>query len=177
MGSKLFIFIEDDDDERFFETIIKPRFEKKYDKKVQLWKYAQKRNKEISKFLKSINSMKDSMKADYIFVADNNGSPCITDRKQRIETQVQNIDKNKILVVVREIESWYLAGIDDESSKKFGIKSFHNTKHINKCAFDDLKPKKFNSRIDFMSEILKLFCIDTAKMKNESFSYFIENYI
>jgi hypothetical protein len=168
MGSKLFIFIEGDDDERFFNRIIIPMCESKYE--VKLWKYAQKKNEKISNFLRSINAMK----ADYIFVADNNGSPCITDRKQRTETDFKNIDKNKILVVVKEIESWYLAGIDDVSSKKFGIKSFPNTEHLNKSAFDDLKPKKFSSRIDFMSEILKLFCIDTAKMKNSSFSYFIE---
>ncbi len=49
--------------------------------------------------------------------------------------------------------------------------------HINKSAFDNLKSKKFSSRIDFMSEILKLFCIDRAKMKNGSFSYFVENYV
>ncbi|MDP3103026.1 MAG: hypothetical protein Q8M95_00285 [Candidatus Methanoperedens sp.] len=169
MGSKLFIFIEGDDDEKFFGRIIIPMFANKYET-VKLWKYAQEKNERISKFLNSINAMK----ADYIFVADNNGSPCITDRKQRIENDIQNIDKNKILVVVREIESWYLAGIDDGSSKKLGIKSFSNTEQINKSAFNDLKPKKFNSRIDFMSEILKLFCIDTAKMKNGSFSYFIE---
>ncbi|MBU4222473.1 MAG: DUF4276 family protein [Euryarchaeota archaeon] len=169
MGTKLFIFIEGDDDEKFFDKIIVPMFANKYDT-VKLWKYAQKKNERISKFLKSINAMN----AEYIFVSDNDASPCITDRKQRIETDFQNIDKNRILVVVREIESWYLAGIDDESSKNFGIKSFSNTEQINKSAFNDLKPKKFNSRIDFMSEILKLFCIDTAKMKNGSFSYFIE---
>lgn len=172
MGSKLFIFIEGDDDERFFNRIIIPMFEKRYDK-VQLWKYAQKKNEKIQQFLKSIQAMN----ADYIYVADNNGSPCITDRKQRIENDFQNIDKNKILVVVKEIESWYLAGIDNESSKNFGIKSFSNTEHINKSAFDDLKPKRFNFRIDFMSEILKLFCIETAKMKNGSFSHFVENYV
>ena len=132
-----------------------------------------KKNEKIFQFLRSIQAMN----ADYIFVADNNGSPCITDRKQRIENDFKNIDKNKILVVVREIEGWYLAGIDDGSSKKFGIKSFHNTEHINKSAFNDVKPKKFSSRIDFMSEILKLFCIDTAKKKNGSFSYFVENYV
>lgn len=172
MGSKLFIFIEGDDDERFFNRIIIPMFENKYDK-VQLWKYAQKKNEKIFQFLKSIQAMN----ADYIYVADNNGSPCITDRKQRIENDFRNIDTNKILVVVREIESWYLAGIDDESSKSFGIKSFSNTEHINKSAFDDLKPKRINFRIDFMSEILKLFCIDTAKSKNASFSYFVEKYV
>lgn len=109
-------------------------FANKYDT-VKLWKYAQEKNERICNFLKSINAMK----ADYIFVADNNGSPCITDRKQRTETDFKNIDA---------------------SSKKFGIKSFPNTEHLNKSAFDDLKPKKFSSRIDFMSEILKLFCIE-----------------
>jgi hypothetical protein len=169
MGYNLFIFVEGDDDVRFFERIITPLFANKYDS-VKLWKYAQEKNERISKFFKSINAMS----ADYIFVADNNGSPCITDRKQRIEDEFKSIDKNKILVVVREIESWYLAGMYDGSSKKLGINSFPNTEHINKSAFNDLKPNKFNSRIDFMSEILKLFCIDTAKSKNGSFSYLIE---
>jgi len=40
-----------------------------------------------------------------------------------------------------------------------------------------LIPKKFTSRIDFMSEILKKFSIEIAKQKNNSFQYFVEKYM
>lgn len=76
---RLFLFIEGNDDERFFGRIIKPIYEEKYD--VKLWKYAHQKNKKIENFLKSVKSMK----ADYIFVADINLAPCIADKKQIIQ--------------------------------------------------------------------------------------------
>ncbi|PWB49859.1 MAG: hypothetical protein C3F06_13645 [Candidatus Methanoperedenaceae archaeon] len=168
---RLFILIEGDDDEKIFQRIIKPIFEKKYDH-VMLWKYAQEKDDKIFKFIKSI----ESMDADYICVADINGSPCVTDRKQRLHKDIKNIEKEKIVVVKKEIESWYLSGLNETSSKKLKVKSFVNTEHITKKQFNDLIPKIFDSRIDFMSEILKFFCMNTAKMKNESFKYFIEKF-
>ncbi|PNR93615.1 MULTISPECIES: hypothetical protein [unclassified Petrotoga] len=60
----LFILVEGDDDKRFFEKIITPLFEGKYDQ-VKVWKYAQQKKEKVSKFLKSIKGMN----ADYIFVA------------------------------------------------------------------------------------------------------------
>lgn len=169
---RLFILIEGDDDERFFDKIIVPMFGKKYDT-VMLWKYAQEKNEKIINFLKSIKAMD----ADYIYVADNNGSPCITDRKQKVKEDFKSLEDENILVVVREIESWYLSGMSKEFSEKCGIKSFLDTEQIAKSTFNELKPKKFDSRIDFMLEILKFFCIDTAKSKNKSFCYFVEKFV
>ena len=37
-------------------------------------------------------------------------------------------------------------------------------------------PKKFDSRIDFMFEILKSFSIETAARKNQSFHFFVNRY-
>jgi hypothetical protein len=167
----LYVFIEGNDDERFFETVIKPIFEKKYDSVIP-WKYACEKNEKCVNFLRSI----ESMGADYIILTDNDGSPCVTDRKQNLQHDITNIKYEKVIVVIWEIESWYLAGLNDSSSKKLGIKSFTNTEHINKSAFNDLIPKKFESRIDFMIEVLKHFCADTAIMKNNSFKYFFEKF-
>ncbi|PNR88787.1 hypothetical protein X925_04970 [Petrotoga sp. 9T1HF07.CasAA.8.2] len=61
---RLYILVEGDDDKRFFEKIITPLFEGKYDQ-VKVWKYAQQKKEKVSKFLKSIKGMN----ADYIFVA------------------------------------------------------------------------------------------------------------
>ena len=37
-------------------------------------------------------------------------------------------------------------------------------------------PGKYDSRIDFMFEILKYFSIDSARKKNHSFRFFVERY-
>lgn len=170
--SLLFILIEGDDDERFFQRIIKPKLEEKYNT-VKLWKYAEKRNEKIDNFLKSIMSMK----ADYIFIGDINKEPCITSKKQKIQkNKIKNIDNDRITVIIKEIESWYLAGLSIINSKKLGIPFFDTTDSIDKEKFNDLIPKKFDSRIDFMLEILKYFSIEMAKQKNKSFSYFFEKH-
>jgi len=51
-----------------------------------------------------------------------------------------------------------------------------NTDTLTKEGFNSLIPQRFDSRIDFMVEILKRFCTGMAKRKNGSFRYFAERY-
>jgi len=81
-----------------------------------------------------------------------------------------------MIVVVKEIEGWYLAGLDNKVCKQFKIDSFANTDNVTKEKFNALIPKKFTSRVDFISEILKNFSIEIAKQKNNSFQYFAKKY-
>jgi len=168
---RLFIWVEGSGDVEFFNRVIKPIFEERYDW-VEVRAYAQETSDYIIEFIKSIRRME----ADYIFVADINLAPCITDRKQRLHKTFKNIETDKTIVVVREIESWYLAGLSDKTSKKLGLPIFSTTDSLIKEQFDPLIPKKFDSRIDFMLEILNHFSIETAKQKNSSFNYFAQKY-
>jgi len=168
---ELYIFVEGDDDERFFEKVVMPMLEDKYDS-VALLKYAQRKNQRVTAFLNSI----DRMDMKYLFVSDINHRPCVTAKKQEVQGKFKNIDKDRIIVVIKEIESWYLAGLDDTCSKGLGISPCDSTDNIPKEKFNALIPKKFDSRIDFMREILKCFHIETAKQKNTSFRYFLEKY-
>jgi len=166
----LFFLVEGVDDERFFKRIVKPKFEKKYDT-VQIWKYAQEKKTKVDNFLKSIKAMD----AEYIFVVDIDSAQCLTRKKQEIQNKFKNSDIDKIIVVVKEIESWYLAGLDTDSSRGLKI-SYETTDDISKEKFNNLIPEKFDSRISFMVEILNNYSIETAKQKNKSFKYFIEKY-
>jgi hypothetical protein len=168
---RLYIWVEGDDDVRFFERIIKPKFVEKYNS-VEVRPYAGRKKEYIDNFIKSIKAMNN----DYIYVRDINDSPCVSDKKQKIQGKLKNIDKHRIIVVIQEIESWYLAGLDGESSGKLGIRLFNVTDTITKEQFNDMFSKKFASRIDFMIEILKCFSIEKAREKNRSFRYFIEKY-
>ncbi len=165
----LYILVEGNDDERFFKKIVKPMLEEKYES-IALWQYAQAKSKKVSDFLRSIKRMN----ANYIYVSDINRAPCVTAKKQDVQGKFKDIDRDRIMVIIRAIESWYLAGLDDTCSKKFGISPCGTTDNITKEQFNDLIPKKFDSRIDFIQEILKCFHIETAKQKNTSFSYFVK---
>jgi hypothetical protein len=170
---RLFIFVEGDDDDRFFQRIIKPKCEEKYDS-VTLWKYAQVKDRKCDNFIKSVKAMN----ADYICAVDINHAPCVTGRKQEIQDKFKNIDEDKIIVIIKEIESWYLAGLDKGSLKNLGITgSFETTDDVAKEQFNGLIPKKFDSRIDFMLELLKGFSIEIAKQKNKTLQYFFEKHL
>lgn len=167
----LYILIEGDDDERFFQRIITPMFEAKYDS-VRLWKYAQQTKRKFDSFLRSIKAME----AEYLYATDINLAPCVTAKKEKIQDKFNDIDKDKIIVVIKEIESWYLAGLDAENSKNLGVYPLSSVSNLIKEQFDDSIPKRFESRIDFMQEILKYFQIEIAKQKNKSFRYFLDKH-
>jgi hypothetical protein len=172
---RLFVLLEGNDDERFFKKIIKPEFDKRYDS-VQFYLYAAQSPKKIENFIKSIIAMK----ANYIIVTDINKSPCVTHRKGiLIERKIKNrrVTNENIMVVIKEIESWYLAGLPPTNLQKLKINYREkNTDSLTKEKFDRLIPGKFISRIDFMQEILKYFQIETAKQNNKSFHYFMEKF-
>jgi len=168
---RLYVFVEGTTDERFFEKIIKPKFEEKYEY-IYIYRYAESKNEKTGRFIESAESIED---ADYIFVSDIDQAPCVTKKKQELLNKFPKINKDKIVIVIKEIESWYLAGLDANACKKLKIKPFNYTNDIDKEEFSKFIPKKF-STIDFMIRILNYFSIETAKQKNNSFKYFANKY-
>ena len=165
---KLFIFLEGDDDERFFNRVIKPMYKRIYNC-VELVKYSQMKKQKVNGFLRSITRIPA---AEYLFVSDLDESPCVTAKKERIASKFAKLSKDRILIVCKEIESWYLAGLNDEGCRQIGIqKRFDNTDRISKEQFNGMMPRKFDSRIDFMQEIMKVFDRETALTRNTSFGY------
>lgn len=170
---RLFILVEGLDDSRFCNKIIKTRFKPKYDY-ISIHEYSNQNKDFILKFIKSINSMG----ADYIFISDFNKENCITAKKQKILCKYKNkLDENNIVIVKEEIESWYMAGMDDTQSKLLEIPKIKETNNFTKEHFNDFQQLKNRSRIDLMVEMLKSYNIKIAKQKNKSFKYFIEKYL
>ena len=168
---RLFVWVEGEDDVRFFDKIMKPKFQKMYDF-IETRRFAALKREKVHNFLRSIKAMN----ADYIYVTDINDTPCVTAKKQEIKSKISNIDKDRIMVVIKEIEGWYLAGLKDHDVYKYNINPFRNTDDITKEQFSSLIPKNFDSRIDFMLEVLKSYSIEIAMQRNKSFRYFIEKF-
>ncbi len=174
--NSLYIWVEGKYDKQLFERIVRPGFEKEYGRgRVHIRQYRQTRDAEV------VSSI-ESFEADdgiCIGVADINSSPCISGRKQeKQKEEFRSLDKDRIVIVVKEIESWYLAGLDDRACSELEIAVFDTTDNVTKSKFDGLwhKSKRFSSDVDFIQETLRLFDIETAKRKNKSFRYFAEKY-
>ena len=162
----IYLLLEGDDDKRFASSVIVPRLENTY-QEVKIVKYAQMKNEKLVAYIKSIRAMG----AEYIILADIDGEPCVTRKKQKIVDLYRSAESEKIIVVRREIESWYLAGLDAETCKRLKVTLGNDAEVIDKEYFDDLVPRAFVNRTDFMVEILKCYAVDTALTKCKSFQY------
>lgn len=169
---RLFIFVEGSDDVRFFETIIKPRFEHLFDS-VELITFACTKSVKVDRFIRGINAMQHS----YIIVTDIDMENSVHAKKNIILSRFNEADYQNIMVIIQEIESWYLAGIDDAGAKALGIHVPARTDFVTKEHFLRLIPRFYPSKIAFMIQILKHFSLSIAVEKNKSFRFFIEHYV
>jgi hypothetical protein len=173
----VFIFVEGNDDERFFKHI----FLSKFKKRVKFIKYAQLKKKVVINYLRTIQNSND----DYIFVADIDEMPSVTAKvkwvrakfEQIRDQKVINLPKKNISIVIIEIESWYIAGMTDSFALANHIEPIRHSEWINKEIFNNFFHGKFRSRIDFMQELLKYYSYDTALLKNKSLDYFDNTFI
>lgn len=171
MKKRLFILVEGEDDVRFFGRVMKPLLVPHYDA-VEILPYASIRRQKVNNFFKSMNQMR----TEYILVADIDMERSVRDKKQLLYHWYPDINGGNIIVVIREIESWYYAGLPDSTLQKLGLPVLLSTDDLTKEDFNALIPHSFDSRIDFMFEILKTFSPATAARRNHSFQYFFERY-
>lgn len=164
---KFFIFVEGPDDEKFFKKLLE-NYDENFSEIVKYKKYSREKNNEINKFLKTISQVKNF---DYLFLADIDDFPCVTSKKERLKEKYPEIDIKKTFVVIKEIESWYLAGLDKKSLKELSIKYQKETDNITKEIFNELKPDKV-----LYTDVLEYFSVETAIQKNNSFKYFKEKF-
>jgi hypothetical protein len=171
MKKRLFIMVEGEDDVRFFGRIVKPLLAPRYDS-IEIVPYASIKREKVNKFLQSVSMMKN----DYIFAADIDFEHSVRDKKQVLYYRFSNLDGGSMVIVIREIESWYYAGITSSRAQELGVQDPASTNDLTKEDFNALIPRRFDSRIDFMFEILKSFSLATAARKNDSFHFFVTRY-
>jgi len=162
---RLYLLVEGVDDLRFLERVVIPALSARYDY-ILPWQYAQQKPEKVHSFLRSIRSIG----ADYFFLADVDAHLCFPSKRQALLDKFTELQGSQTLIVVTEIESWYLAGVPENND--LGVQVSPNTSGVTKEQFDAARPKAFDSRIDYMIELLKVFSIETAAQRNPSFQYF-----
>lgn len=171
MYRRLFIWVEGTDDQRFFNTIVKPRLADRYDD-IEIRRYASGTVAQINSFLRGIGAMG----AGYIFVSDIDMAPCVTRKKETLQDRFNHLEMANVVIVKAEIESWYLAGLDAGACAVLGVRMARDTELLTKERFDQLLPSRMSSRDNLMIEMLNHYDIETAKQKNQSFAYFAAKY-
>jgi hypothetical protein len=184
---RLSIFVEGAREKLFFDRILRPALENKYNY-IEIIEYSQEKIKweYINDFINSIKRTDCGYKKidpnwayDYIFIADIDNSPCKTAKKEELRRKIPNLEQNKIIIVVKEIESWYLAGLDEKACRKLRIGCFNKTDDIMKEHFESIYYKSIHARrpiTEFYLNIIENYSIDIAKRKNGSFKYFCNKF-
>ena len=163
----ILIFVEGPDDKRFFEKILRNRIERKYEGfTYHIIKYQEKSDDVINNYINSYNEMNSEI---FLF-RDFDSGPCISERKSEIQNHF-NLPDEKIFIVKHEIESWYLAGLNQQYLQRIGVtEAFNNTEDISKRRFNEI----ISGRTHLKLEMLDNFKFRIAMSKNSTFRYVVE---
>ncbi|HZD43737.1 MAG TPA: hypothetical protein VE134_06720, partial [Methanomicrobiales archaeon] len=168
----VFILLEGNDDERFVSRVIVPLLERQ-NYTVRIWKYAREKRKRTIQLLKSIQASG----MEYVFLRDIDEAISIRVKKDEMVHCFEVLKEGDIVVVIMEIESWYLAGANTRLLRKIGVERGEEftTDSVTKEQFNRLIPQHM-SRIVFMQDLLRHYNIESAMQKNRSFRYFIQRF-
>jgi hypothetical protein len=98
---------------------------------------------------------------DRLFVADLNSAPCVAIRKSKLKEHYPDLRDEEIIVVSREIEGWYLAGLTTEGAAVLKVKCPESTDKLTKEECDRIRPPRFDVQLDFLLELLRSFDVET----------------
>jgi hypothetical protein len=168
---RIFILVEGNDDERFFSRIIRPLFADMY-ASIEIVMFACMKNEKVYRFVRSIIEMGH----DFILCADIDQEESVRAKKKVLNERYGLFENDRMVIIIREIESWYLAGLDERAQHRLGIRHFGSTDHITKELFNSMIPRHYSSRIAFMGDILTFFSPPAARERNRSFAFFCQHY-
>ena len=170
---RLFLFVEGDDDERFFSSVLLPSLQSAYED-IRFVQFSQLNKKEVRDYLRSIAGMK----ADYIFVRDLDQLPCATAARDKLLAVHPQVSADRVQIVKAEIESWYCAGLPEGHPwRSLAARPHLDTSTVTKEIFEAAILQKGAPRVSTMLEILESFDGEAAERRNESFRRFVRRFI
>lgn len=176
-GRTIFVFVEGPDDRTFFERVIEPRIAEDIDK-VKYFEYSEEHPEYIEDRIRGLESDKMPEYVDYIFLTDKDDCKDKESSIDEITEEYPEISREKVKVVVIEIESWYFAGLDQNNCDKLNIPYFEDTSDKDKDEFKSRLPEKLytssNFKTSFLNNITTKFSVEEAKSTNSSFKEFCQ---
>ena len=168
---RMWLLVEGADDRRFCTVVLCPTFRIHYDH-VSIWEYSQQKRSKLAALVQNIGSMSD----DYLLICDMDARPCVTETKEAVASGVLGLSWDRVAVVRREIEAWYLAGLDEEACRELGLGRVVDVDEDTKERFDHLVGGK-GEHTRAMVDILKHYDVEVARQRSPSFEYFWRKYV
>ena len=168
---RLWLLVEGADDSRFCTEVLTRLFRSRYDH-IEIWEYSQQKPSKLSGLLQTISYMND----DYLLIRDMDDRPCVTATKEAIASRISGLSWDRVVVVPREIEAWYLAGLDEAACGELGLDRVADVDSVTKEQFDQLVGGKRQHQ-PTMDEILKRYNIEVARRRSPSFRYFWQKHV
>ena len=152
------IFLEGDDDKRFFEGVIEPLLSKKFpDFIFRKIRYAEKKKRVIKQFLKSFKDQE----CKCLFFKDYDRGPCYTEIIENLLNVFSSLKADEVFIARKSIESWYLAGASKDFLKKYDMEGpLEDTSGITERRFKGLFAGEPASLIKI--EILESYDLEQA---------------
>jgi hypothetical protein len=176
VGNTLHILVEGDQDDSFVQKVVKPWLlnKGKYNN-VETFAYANRKKEITENYVKTIKEKQE----DILCLTDSTHASCISGRiDDLINNGIGTFERKAIIVVVKEIESWYLAGVDNQCCRRIHIPYFERTEQIKKEEFHSIIAKsKYKPKPACRLEMLKYFNIVLASQRNISFYRFYSKYL
>ncbi len=158
---------------RYFVKLLLPALKRRY-ALIKPIKYAQLSKTKRRDLILSIKRQG----SDIIYLQDIDNQPCVTRSKdETINLLEASLVPNDIIVVEKEIESWFLCGLSEKDKYRLiGKTDYIDYNNLSKGLFNDLIPTGM-SRVEFMVHLLNCYNIGIAKQKNRSFKYFHDKWM
>ena len=167
----LFLLVEGRDDARFCREVLIPIFRRTFHD-VRTWEYSRKKPSKTIDFIRNIGYMN----ANYILFGDMDRHPCVTSTKEDITAQFPVLSWNRVVVIRRMIEAWYLAGLSEASHRDLALDRVRNIEEITKDQFNNLVGGS-DEHSNSMIEILKYYDVEVARRRSRSFRYFWQKHV
>ena len=116
------------------------------------------------------------MNDDYLLIRDMDDRPCVTATKEAIASRISGLSWDRVVVVPREIEAWYLAGLDEAAHGELGLDRVAAVDSITKEQFDQLVGGRLQHQ-PAMDEILRHYDVEVARQRSPSFRYFWQKHV
>jgi len=168
---RLNIFLEGSDDVRFFEKALVPVLRTRYGE-VRLIPYASLRGVVVDRLIRGLERREE----EYVIVADIDSEPSVRAKKGVILRRFGRAGPGAVVVVVMEIESWYVAGADDGFLRGCGLVPPGSTDRLTKEEFNALIPRRYISRVEFMLDLLESYSLERGADRNRSLEFFLNRY-
>jgi hypothetical protein len=169
--ARLNVLVEGADDIRFFERVLVPVLAERHGA-VRLVPYACLRRTAVDRLIRSFARLGEP----YVIVADIDAEPSVRAKKRVVLCRFEEADASAIAVVIMEIESWYLAGADDGFLTGNGVALPPSTEGITKEVFNALVPRRYLSRVAFMTDLLDGYSLERGAGRNRSLAFFLRRY-